>query len=320
MSAAATGRRFTEEVRQELARLPVGPPHEAQVELAALLRFGGSLTVAGGEGRRDRIGLELATTSGAVARRAYALTLHRFGLRAELLVRAPGGLQRRSHYGIRLSDGADGVATTLGLVDAVGRPIDGLPDTASDPAVAACARGAVLAAGSLSRPDRAPHLEIVARSRLTAEQLSAVLQRLVERPVTVVDGSRPRVVLKSGAAIGDLLAGVGASTAFLDWDDRRLRRQLRSEANRLANADAANLRRSIESAATQVRAVEDAIDTVGWDALDDDLRSVALARLANPTASLAELGSLVDPAIGKSAVHRRMRRLEQLARTPRGST
>jgi DNA-binding transcriptional regulator WhiA len=62
--------------------------------------------------------------------------------------------------------------------------------------------------------------------------------------------------------------------------------------------------------------VEAAIANVGWDALDDDLRGVALARLANPGASLAELGELVDPPVGKSAVHRRLKRLEALAARP----
>ena len=121
------------------------------------------------------------------------------------------------------------------------------------------------------------------------------------------------MVLKSGERIGALLVAVGASQAFLTWDERRLRRQLRNDANRLANADAANLRRSSDASAAQVAALEAAIAAAGWDALDDELRAIALARLANPEASLAELGQLVDPPVGKSAVHRRLARLQRLA-------
>lgn len=314
MSSPAGERRFTEEVRQELARLPVGAEPEVRAELAALFRLAGSLTLAGGDpGDAERVGLGLTTGSGAVARRAYTLLTHGFGLRPELLVRDPGGRQHRARYGVRLTLGAGGVARSLGLVDAVGRPVDGLPDGLQGPAVAACARGALLAAGSVSGPGRAPHLEVVARTRQVGEGLAAVVQALVGEPPAVLGQEQVRVVLKSGARIADLLAALGATRAFLAYDDGRLRRQLRSDANRLANAYAANLRRSIEAGAAQVRAVESAIARVGWDLLDEDLRATALVRLANPAASLAELGSLLDPPVGKSAVHRRLRRLEALA-------
>jgi DNA-binding protein WhiA len=92
-----------------------------------------------------------------------------------------------------------------------------------------------------------------------------------------------------------------------------LRHEVRSAATRLANADAANVRRTIDAASAQVADVERVIERLGWDALDEDLRGVALARLANPMASLAELGELCDPPLSKSAIHRRLQRLRTLA-------
>ncbi|HSK23072.1 MAG TPA: DNA-binding protein WhiA [Egicoccus sp.] len=306
---------FTEDVRQELARLPLGADREARAELAALFRFAGSLTVTGGPaGIRRR--LEVTTGSGAVARRTFALLQRCYGLRPELMVRAPGGVHRRSTYGVRVEVGADHVAGDLGLLDAAGRPRDGLPADLARAASIAYLRGALLAAGSISDPGRDPHLEIVARSSETARSLARLIGRCVDGTARALDEEggreRHRVVLKSGATIGDVLAAVGATVAFLRWGDRRLRRQLRGEANRLANADAANLRRTIETAGAQVRMIEQVVAAAGWDALDDGLRVVALARLANPTASLQELGELIDPPLGKSAVHRRLRRLEVL--------
>jgi cell division protein WhiA len=303
---------FTEAVRQELAGQPLGVADAVRAELSALFRFGGSLTLAGGQ-TPDHLRLELATTSGAVARRAYALLQHRFGLRPELAVRAPGGVHRRTSYGVRVGAGSRHVARDLGLLDARGRLVDGLPADLDPGARTAYLRGALLAAGSVSAPGRAPHLEIAVRSPELAERLAGLVGRVVDAKATATGQERPRVVVKSGAAIGDLLAATGATRAFLEWDERRMRRQLRNEATRLANADAANLRRSVEAAATQVQAVEEAVRRHGWDALDDELRAVALARLANPTASLAELGELADPPVGKSAVHRRLKRLEALA-------
>ncbi|GGI04503.1 DNA-binding protein WhiA [Egicoccus halophilus] len=304
---------FTEDVRQELARLPLGSAAETRAELAALLRLAGSLTVTGGEsGMRRR--LEVSTGSGAVARRTFALLQRRYGLRAQLLVRAPGGVRRRSTYVVRVEPEADEVAGDLGLLDARGRLRDGVPDDLDDAAALAYLRGAVLASGSISDPGRDPHLEIATRSGATATALAALVDRCTGGSARAVEASadreRHRMVMKSGAAIEDLLASVGATVAFLRWGERRLRRQLRGDANRLANADAANLRRTIDAAGTQVRVVEELVDAVGWDGIEPELRVVALARLANPGASLQELGQLLDPPVGKSVVHRRLRRLE----------
>jgi cell division protein WhiA len=303
---------FTEAVRQELARGPLGGDDEVRAELGAILRLGGSLTLAGGApGEPAGRTLEVTTVSGAVARRTFGLLQQRFGIRPELLVRAPGGVRRRSTYGVRVR-AAEPVARDLWVLDDAGRPTSAPPPALDGRPRVAYLRGAVLAAGSFSAPGRAPHLEIAVRSRSFGEGLADLVRDTIGGTVRATGDERPRVVIKSGAAIGELLASVGADDACTVWEERRTRRRLRNDANRLANADAANLRRTIEAAAAQVRVVERVVGEVGWTALDDDLRAVALARLANPAASLAELGELVDPPIGKSAVHRRLRRLEEL--------
>jgi cell division protein WhiA len=304
---------FTDEVKQELARLPLGDEAESRTELAALARFAGALVLAGG-GRG--LWLDLETVSGATARRAFALVQRRYGVAPELRVRAPGGVQRRRLYGVRLERGGAAIAGDLGLLDGEGRPLPPAPVPTSH--AGSALRGAFLAGGSISAPDRAPHLEVVAHNAAAAGWLAGLARDLTDGHLGVVTDAgggddRVRVVAKSGATIGDLLAAAGASNAFLRWDERRLRRQLRGAATRLANADAANLRRTVEAASSQVGAVEEVVAAVGWDELDTDLRGVAIARLANPQASLAELGQLADPPLSKTAVHRRLRRLEALA-------
>lgn len=302
---------FSDEVRQELARGLPDARCDRTAILTALVMLAGSLHLRAGGVLR----LEIATSSGAVARAAFTLLQeHVVEGRPELVVQAPGGLRRASSYVVALEDGARHVATSLGVLDGDGRPTRPSPDLTARCDLVGFARGALMAGGSFSAPGRDPHLEIPAP---TAELAAAVARSVAavtdQRPTTSRSGERWRVVLKSGAAIGDLLSGLGATRAFLAWDESRLRRSLRGAATRLANADAANLRRSVEAAAQQARVVERAIAVVGWDGLDEDLRQVALARLANPEATIAELGALCDPPVGKSAVHRRLRRLEAMA-------
>jgi DNA-binding protein WhiA len=305
------GGSFTERVRQELSRTPLGRDPDRRAELAAVLRLAGSLHLHGGDTSDRRLSLEVVTTSGAVARRTFALLQALHDARPELRMRAPGGVQRRTTYAVAVVSGARRLGRQVGLLDGEGRPLAGLPgDLLPDrAAVVAHLRGAVLAAGSVSAPGRPPHLEVATGSGSQAEALAALARSLTAGTVTAVTGERPRLVVKSGATIAELLAATGAATAAAAWTEHRRRRDLRNRANRLANADGANLRRAVEAAAAQTRAVEAVIERVGWGALDPDLRDVALVRLANPSASLSELGELCDPPLGKSSVHRRLQRL-----------
>jgi len=295
----------TDRVRQELAALPIDA-EEAPAELAALLRAAGHLARD-----HDGVRLELVTATGASARRAHHL-LRSMDATPTVFVREATNVERRA-YGVVLSGPmAMQLGRHLGLLDDDGRPTG----TASDAHVAhpaAIVRGALLGGGSVSSPHRAPHLELRAARSATARQLAQLVDRLIGvRPSVGATRTGYRAVLKSGTAIADVLAALGATSAFIAHEEQLLRRELRADAQRLANADAANVRRAVEAASDQLQLVQQAVDLLGWEAIGEDLRHVALARLANPSASLAELGSLCDPPVGKSAVHRRLARLRQL--------
>lgn len=306
----------TAALREELAHVDPGPPGLAAAELAAALRFGGVLTLSGGG-----VGFAFTTTTGPVARRVRAALDRAYRVRPAIEVHQPGGLVTVTRYVLRAApDPAVGAALTdLGLLDADGRPREGAASAhvLGGARAAAYARGALMAAGSLSAPGAAPHLEVRAPGAATAEALAAVLARLGGAGAwagvrTGARGEEWRVVVKSGAAAAAVLARVGAHAAFLRTDAGRLRRELRGDANRAANADRANLSRTVSAAARQTAAVRRALDHPRFDELSPPVRAVALARLANPEASLAELGALLDPPVGKATVHRRLERLETL--------
>lgn len=303
---------FTDRVRQELARIRPASPPERLGQLVGLLHLGGSLHL-----RDGGLVLELVTTSGGVARSGFVLAHEQLGaVRPHLEVHEPGGIHGTSRYVVVIDEGARELAEVVGIVDSDGRPnaAPALQLLSGRAAQKGFARGAVMAAASLSEPGRDPHAEVRVANRELAERTADAFEVVGEqRPGVSPHGERFRVVLKSGSAIGSLLAGLDASASFLEWDDALLRRHLRGEANRLANADAANLRRAVEAAAVHVRAVERAIGRHGWDAIDPSLREVALVRLANPDATLAEIADLCEPPISKSTAHRRLQRLIELA-------
>jgi DNA-binding protein WhiA len=173
-------------------------------------------------------------------------------------------------------------------------------------------RGAFLAHGSLTEPGRSSALEITCPGPEAALALVGAARRLgiaaKAREVRGVD----RVVVRDGDAIGALLTRLGAHDSVLAWEERRMRREVRATANRLANFDDANMRRSARAAVAAGARVQRALEILGED-IPDHLRVAGELRLAHKQASLEELGTLADPPMTKDAVAGRIRRLLALA-------
>jgi len=301
----------TAALREELAHVAVARACCEDAELSGLLRFGGSVTLSGAG-----LGFAFETATGAVARRAREL-LGRLaarlgadvGIRVE--VHRPGGLHPATRYRLVLSGPAP-LLGHLGVLDGDGRPSQGVAGERSRAAcdAAAYVRGALMAAGSLSSPGAAAHLEVRAPGEATAVGVARLLGRLGGAGARAQrHDERWRVVVKSGADVGAVLARVGAHGTFLRWDAARLTRELRSEANRGANAERANIARAVAASSRQVAAIDRAARSVEWSQLPPEVAATALARLANPEASLTELGQMLDPPVGKATVHRRLARL-----------
>jgi DNA-binding protein WhiA len=306
---------FTVRVKEELAALRPAAPAERRALLAALLRFAATLHLGGGP-HRPSFTLVLAGGSGGVARLAFWLLHAGYGVRADFRVREAGALAPRARYEVVLADRVEQVLTDTGILDAAGRLSFGVSAglLRGRDAAACFARGAFLGRGSVSGPTREPHLEIGAPEERTAADLAAALHRLgLPARASVRGTDQHRVVVKGGDAIGRALLTMGAQSAYLAWEDGRIRREVRGEAVRLANADQANLRRSVAAALTQVATVERVVGQRGWERLPADLAAVAALRLAHPDASLAELGALLDPPRSKGAVLARLRRLASMA-------
>ena len=121
-----------------------------------------------------------------------------------------------------------------------------------------------------------------------------------------------RVVLRDGDAIGALLTLMGAHESVLAWEERRMRREVRATANRLANFDDANLRRSARAAVAAAARVARAIEILGED-IPQHLLEAGQLRIEHGQASLEELGSLATPPMTKDAIAGRIRRLLAMA-------
>ncbi|MBX5447121.1 MAG: DNA-binding protein WhiA, partial [Acidothermus cellulolyticus] len=121
-----------------------------------------------------------------------------------------------------------------------------------------------------------------------------------------------RVVVRDGDAIGVLLTRLGAHDSVLAWEEYRVRREVRATANRLANFDDANVRRSARAAVTAAAKVKRALEILG-DSVPEHLAAAGTLRMVHPQVSLEELGALADPPLTKDAIAGRIRRLIAMA-------
>ncbi len=301
---------MTAAVKDELSRVDVPKPCCRRSEMAALLRFAGGLHIVSG-----RVVVEAELDTGAVARRLRTAIADLFGYPSEVHVLASGGLRKASHYIVRIVKDGEALARQTGLLDVRGRPVRGLPQNVVNGLVC-CAvaawRGAFLAHGSLTEPGRSCALEITCPGPESALALVGAARRLgisaKAREVRGVD----RVVVKDGDAIAALLTRIGAHNSVLAWEERRVRREVRATANRLANFDDANLRRSARAAVAAAARVTRALEILSEDA-PNHLTSAGRLRLEHRQASLEELGGLADPPLTKDAIAGRIRRLLALA-------
>jgi cell division protein WhiA len=301
---------MTAQLKAELSGTSVKKSCCRKAEVSATLRFAGGLHIQGG-----RIVVEAEFDTGAAARRTRRDLAEVYGHHSDVVVISSGGLRKGTRYVVRVAKDGETLARQTGLLDTRGRPVQGLPPQvvsgASCDAVAAW-RGAFLAHGSLTEPGRSSALEVTCPGPEAALALVGAARRMgipaKAREVRGVD----RVVIRDGDAISALLSKLGAHESLMAWEERRLRREVRATANRLANFDDANLRRSARAAVAAGARVERALEILA-DEVPDHLKMAGDLRVKHKQASLEELGQLHEPPLTKDAIAGRIRRLLAMA-------
>jgi hypothetical protein len=180
-------------------------------------------------------------------------------------------------------------------------------------------RGAFLAAGSMSDPEKSYHFEIVTSEERKAIQLQNVI-RSFDIDAKIVQRKKSYVVyVKEGAQIVDMLAIMEAGNSLMDLENIRIVKEVRNSVNRQVNCDTANINKTVNAAVKQIADIELIRHRVGFQSLNEGLAQVAQLRLQYPEATLKELGMMLSPHVGKSGVNHRLRKLSVLADELRGN-
>lgn len=300
---------LTHSVKDELAAIRPRLLSTAIAEVSTMFRFAGGLQIAGG-----KISIHAELSHAASARHLWELSSQVFSTQPELLT-VSSSMRQNHHYLVRIANDGERVARRLGLLDTYGRPVRGLPPSivgGSKADGAAAWRGAFLARGSLLEPGRNASLEVVCPSLEASYGLGGLARRM-EIPYRARESrGAHRVDIREGDAIAEMLTRMGANDAVLRWEELRVEREVHGSANRLANFDDANMRRSADAAVVAVIRVKRAFEILGDD-VPDNLREAGEFRIKYPEDSLNLLGERLNPPATKDAVAGRLRRLNTMA-------
>jgi len=299
---------LSDELRDELAQIAPERRCCRLAELSALFHSSGAWHLRDGS-----IAVHLDLISSAIARRAFAL-LRDLGVRSEIRTYPRRSFEQATRYQLHVTVDAKAhaVLREAGVLSSSGAPLEVPPKRVVGRSCCRSAylRGALLGAGSLYGP-RNPHLEIRTGTLEGARFVQDVARRADASLATAERRGHALAYAKGHDAIGAVLAVAGAGDTTLLLEEHAILSSLRADANRLANADEANLERVARAAHRQLEAIR----AIGLDALPPELVEIAELRLRHPSASLAELAAKARPPLSKSAAHRRLQAVARLVET-----
>lgn len=303
---------FSGEVKEELSRQFQKSRHCQIAEIAAILGFAGKL-----EGESV---LRVYTENLSLARKYFMLMKKTFHAEVKIAARQSGYLHKSRIFVISLTQREE-VKKVLQAVkwqDGTGQDIRGEELVNGLLVQNGCCRrafirGAFLSAGSMSDPEKSYHLEIVCTSEEKAVQLMEIINsfdidaKIVQRKKNYV------VYVKEGAQIVDMLGIMEAHVALMNLENVRILKEMRNSVNRQVNCETANINKTVNAAVKQIEDINYIEETVGLSSLPENLQEIAEVRLKYPEAALKELGTFLEPAVGKSGVNHRLRKLCEIA-------
>ena len=175
-------------------------------------------------------------------------------------------------------------------------------------------RGAFLAGGSVTDPEKRYHLELSTSHVQASREVSALLQEMGFLPRSVMRGGSAVIYFKQSEHIEDLLTTLGAPVAATEIMTAKVDKEIRNGANRAMNCDMANVNKTLDAVAAQQEAIEKLEKAGQLEKLPEKIQETARLRMQNPELPLAQLAALFDPPISKSCLNHRIRKIMEEAR------
>lgn len=170
-------------------------------------------------------------------------------------------------------------------------------------------RGAFLAGGSVTDPEKRYHMELATPHQSVSREVYSLLLDMGFSPKETKRASNSLLYFKQADAIADFFTTIGASTAAMNVMTAKVEKEMRNTITRQINCDSANADKTVMAAQAQLDAIRYIAREFGLDALPEPLKDAALLRITNPEASLSDLAQLSYPPVSKSCLNHRFKKI-----------
>ena len=306
---------FSGKVKEELSRQWNEQKHCQIAEIAAIISMCGKVTIDS----RDRYAVKVRTENISVARKCFTLLEKTFNIEAESLVTINKSKGNTTYtVVVKQHEDAMKLLQEARLVDGNGEISEEFSTSRNMIVHKSCCkraflRGAFLASGSMSHPEKSYHIEMVCASKAKAEQIQKLINSFGLDAKVILRKNSYVVYLKEGSQIVDLLNIMEAPIALMEMENVRILKEMRNSVNRKVNCETANINKTVSAAAKQAEDIRLIQKEIGLNKLPEGLQEIAELRLTYPDASLKELGEMLTEPLGKSGVNHRLRKLSELA-------
>ena len=298
---------FSGKVKEELSRQWNEQKHCQIAEIAAIISMCGKVTIDS----RDRYAVKVRTENISVARKCFTLLEKTFNIEAESLVTINKSKGNTTYtVVVKQHEDAMKLLQAARLVDGDGEISEEFSTSRNMIVHKSCCkraflRGAFLASGSMSHPEKSYHIEMVCASKAKAEQIQKLINSFGLDAKVILRKNSYVVYLKEGSQIVDLLNIMEAPIALMEMENVRILKEMRNSVNRKVNCETANINKTVSAAAKQAEDIRLIQKEIGLNKLPEGLQEIAELRLTYPDASLKELGEMLTEPLGKSGVNHR---------------
>ncbi len=303
---------FSNEVRNELARIAPEKPCCKKAELSALLSLKGDIQ----ESDHGKM-ITLVTESPITARKVFKLLKESYQLQPTVSMKEHKRFKRTRVYVVKviLKADEDWIIEELLLLDDQGQIKRQVNHALLGKSCCkrAFLRGVFVSKGFVNRPEGNYHMELLLNDTRLANDIQKMLMKFGLETRQSERKSGLIVYIKDSEKIVDFLRLVEASKALLDFENVRIIKSVRNQVNRQVNCETANLAKTVDASIRQVELIQSLLDKVGIQGLPKQFRDIAILRIDHPDCTLKELGSMMDPPLTKSGAAYRMKKLEEHA-------
>ncbi|MFQ7473289.1 MAG: DNA-binding protein WhiA [Anaerovoracaceae bacterium] len=309
---------FASETKNELSRIAPDKKCCMLADIAGFMRMAGSIKLVGG----GKFKIVMMTSNLAVVRHYKTLIKNYFSVDMEIGMGQGSSLEKGSTY--ILSIGPENLSEQIlretGIL-MVKEGMNFISDGIYEGLIKTkCCRksylrGAFLASGTVSNPEKGYHFEIITGTETLAKDIRKLFNSFTDINAKIISRKKGYgVYLKAREQIRDTLAIMGASSQFFEFDNVLMMKDIISKTHRENNLDNANIDKALKAAEIQIKNIKKIEEKKGLDFLSPKLREAAAARLENPDLGIEDLGKVMNPPLSKSGINNRLRKIGEIAK------